>query len=437
MKRFKFMKNKLTVILLLCYLCFNSSLHAQGNVGIGTNTPNASAILELLSTNKGMLVPRMNTAGMTAIPSPANSLLVYNTDSMCYFFYRLPSLTWVSLCNTGSGGGGGNGATGATGPTGLTGATGITGAIGITGSTGAAGIDLGTHWTITGNGGTTPATNFIGTSDAADLVVKTNGTERIRVLSGGNIGINTATPAVSFQINATDAIAIPAGTTAQQPASPPVGSVRFNTTTGVQEVFNGICWQNNNTPPIGSTYIQWFHAADPNTIYPCTTWISSDISAGEFIRATGGLSNVAAWPPTGIVQNFATEDHTHSSVGSIGNSATLNTSSDGSHNHSGSTSTDGNHTHGYWDQIVEIPWDGGYAVASGASDTHRQDNYRTTDAAGSHSHTFTTSTDGVHNHTIAPHTHSFSLSVGNMSSGNIAAETRPTNVAVTFWRRTQ
>ncbi len=81
----------------------NLSVHAQNNVGIGTNTPDASSILELLSTNKGLLVPRMNTAGMTAIPSPANSLLVYNTDSMCYFFYRLPGLTWVSLCESGSG----------------------------------------------------------------------------------------------------------------------------------------------------------------------------------------------------------------------------------------------------------------------------------------------------------------------------------------------
>ncbi|MCE9540230.1 MAG: hypothetical protein K8R85_13585 [Bacteroidetes bacterium] len=94
------------------------SVYAQDNVGIGTNTPNASAILELLSTNKGMLVPRMNTVGMTSITSPANSLLVYNTDSMCYFFYRLPSLSWVSLCSSGSGGSGINGATGNTGAVG-------------------------------------------------------------------------------------------------------------------------------------------------------------------------------------------------------------------------------------------------------------------------------------------------------------------------------
>jgi len=181
------------------------SVKAQDNVGIGTVTPNASSILELLSTNKGFLVPRMNTTGMTAISNPANSLLVYNTDSMCYFFYRLPSLTWVSLCNSGSGGSGSNGATGVTGATGSIGATGSNGA---TGSTGATGADLGTHWTITGNAGTTPGTNFLGTTDAQHFVIKTNGSapanERMRVLSGGNIIVNNTT----LGLNTTDVFSV-------------------------------------------------------------------------------------------------------------------------------------------------------------------------------------------------------------------------------------
>ena len=91
-----------------------SNVLAQDNVGIGTNTPDATAILEMLSTNKGVLVPRMNTAGMLAIATPANSLLIYNTDSMCYFFYRVPTTSWISLCTAT---GGGSGATGPTGPT--------------------------------------------------------------------------------------------------------------------------------------------------------------------------------------------------------------------------------------------------------------------------------------------------------------------------------
>ncbi|MGZ6540329.1 MAG: hypothetical protein ACXVEB_18270, partial [Bacteroidia bacterium] len=102
---------------------------AQDNVGIGTNTPDASAILEMLSTNKGLLIPRMNTAGMLAIAAPANSLLIYNTDSMCYCFYRVPTTSWISLCRA-AGGSGTAGATGPTGPAGTIGATGPTGAAG-------------------------------------------------------------------------------------------------------------------------------------------------------------------------------------------------------------------------------------------------------------------------------------------------------------------
>src|SRR3989344_2966503 len=101
---------------------FTKNSNAQDNVGIGTNTPDASAILEILSANKGIMVPRMNTAGMLAIAAPANSLLIYNTDSMCYFFYRVPTTSWISLCTAT---GGGSGATGPTGPTGA-GTTGAT-----------------------------------------------------------------------------------------------------------------------------------------------------------------------------------------------------------------------------------------------------------------------------------------------------------------------
>ena len=103
-------------------VCISFTLKAQDNVGIGTNTPDASAILEMLSTNKGMLVPRMNTAGMNLIASPANSLIIYNTDSMCYFFYRQPTSQWVSLCKAGA-----QGATGPAGPIGPAGPAGQNG----------------------------------------------------------------------------------------------------------------------------------------------------------------------------------------------------------------------------------------------------------------------------------------------------------------------
>ncbi len=46
-------------------------------------------------------------------------------------------------------------------------------------------------WTLLGNAGTDPNVNFIGTTDNQDFVTRTNNTEKMRVTSGGNVGINT------------------------------------------------------------------------------------------------------------------------------------------------------------------------------------------------------------------------------------------------------
>src|SRR5689334_7136911 len=98
------------------------------NIGINATgaTPHTSAMLDVSSTTKGMLIPRMTGAQRAAIAGPATGLLVYDTDNNSFWFYN--GATWAQLAGGSSG------------------------------------------WTLSGNTGTDTAVNFIGTLDAKDIV---------------------------------------------------------------------------------------------------------------------------------------------------------------------------------------------------------------------------------------------------------------------------
>ena len=70
------------LVLLFCTL----TLEAQ-RAGLGTTTPDNSAILDINSTDMGILIPRMSSAQRLAIVSPAQGLMVYDTtlNSFCYY----------------------------------------------------------------------------------------------------------------------------------------------------------------------------------------------------------------------------------------------------------------------------------------------------------------------------------------------------------------
>lgn len=71
------MKKVLTILLAIT----NYYTVIAQSVGIGTTTPNSSALLDITSTTKGLLMPRMTTAQRNAIVSPADGLLIYNTTT--------------------------------------------------------------------------------------------------------------------------------------------------------------------------------------------------------------------------------------------------------------------------------------------------------------------------------------------------------------------
>ena len=82
---------------------------AKAQVGIGTNAPDASAQLEILSTSKGLLIPRLSISQRDAIPNPANGLLIYQVVNSPGFYYYNNG-QWIKLVNstdlTGTGTGG-------------------------------------------------------------------------------------------------------------------------------------------------------------------------------------------------------------------------------------------------------------------------------------------------------------------------------------------
>ena len=71
---------------------------AQPGVGIGTTTPNGSAILDLTSTSKGFLIPRMTTSQRNAIVSPGAGLMVFDTDSKVA--YQHDGSIWRKVLNS-------------------------------------------------------------------------------------------------------------------------------------------------------------------------------------------------------------------------------------------------------------------------------------------------------------------------------------------------
>jgi hypothetical protein len=141
----------------------NVAINATGAVGA------ASSMLDVSATDKGVLVPRVSLVAVNnavlPINAPAASLLVYNTNAAVVGgsgagFYYWDGAQWVRMQASNS-----------------------------------------NDWNLLGNAGTTPAANFLGTTDNQSLVFRTNNAERVRVLNTGEVGIGTPTPIQNLDVN--------------------------------------------------------------------------------------------------------------------------------------------------------------------------------------------------------------------------------------------
>ena len=83
---FKNLRLRVGAFMLLLLSAF-TTLAQNANVGIGTSKPDSSALLDLTSTSKGLLIPRMTVAQRAGVKSPATGLMVYQIDFFTGFYF--------------------------------------------------------------------------------------------------------------------------------------------------------------------------------------------------------------------------------------------------------------------------------------------------------------------------------------------------------------
>jgi trimeric autotransporter adhesin len=134
---------------MLLLLSSLGSMAQSENVGIGTTKPDNSALLDLTSTSKGLLIPRMTLAQRAGIKSPATGLMVYQIDFFTGFYF-FDGVVWKGLYARNTEGA----VTSSPEP--------------YTTTTTA------NAWNIGGNSGLNADINFLGTLDTTSLVFKVN-----------------------------------------------------------------------------------------------------------------------------------------------------------------------------------------------------------------------------------------------------------------------
>jgi hypothetical protein len=102
------MKKIFTVLLMMSAFIISKNSTAQTNTfpssgaaGIGTTSPNSSSLLEIKSTPKGLLIPRMTQTQRNAIASPAKGLLIYQNNATPGFYYY-DGAAWKAVSSSAS-----------------------------------------------------------------------------------------------------------------------------------------------------------------------------------------------------------------------------------------------------------------------------------------------------------------------------------------------
>ncbi len=81
----------------LLFFCMTLSIVSAQRIGMGTDTPDRSALVHMHSDSLGLLIPRMTSASRALIPQPTLGLMVFDTDLGCLMIYQGNPLTWQCI----------------------------------------------------------------------------------------------------------------------------------------------------------------------------------------------------------------------------------------------------------------------------------------------------------------------------------------------------
>ncbi|MCB9305936.1 MAG: tail fiber domain-containing protein [Lewinellaceae bacterium] len=162
------------IALLFCSLLLAGQLAAQVAVNQDNSSPDPSAMLDVKSTDKGLLIPRLSSAQRTSIAAPATGLMVFDNTTDSFWYYNGTAWKEITL-NTDDQ---------------TLSLSGTMLSIEDGNSVELSGLSAANSWSQTGNAGTTNGVDFIGTTDNVALDFRVNNQRGLRLIPKDDNSVN-------------------------------------------------------------------------------------------------------------------------------------------------------------------------------------------------------------------------------------------------------